>query len=426
MTSLWIGLVVLGLIAAGFIVWPFLRYRAQPQLAPATDVKARLEENVRLFQDHLHELEQQLAAGRISLDQFEQLKLEQERALLADEASIRAAQETRQIKVSGLTFLVVALLLALVAFCLYHKLGSSADVEIRVAQAEKAELDQLDQHFGRSPDPERARKMISLIKARLEDKPDQLQYWFFLARLYMDLNDFAGAADAYQEVLKRDSESPLVMAEAAQAMFLRDGSKVSPPIAELVHKALKKEPDNTMALGLAGIEAFGNKDYLSAIKYWGRTLKLTGTSTPGAQALSAGIERATGLFFANGGTQEELDAARAGRQITVVVKLDEGVVATPDQAVFVYARAWQGAKLPLAIARLRVADLPARVVLTESMAMSETMTLASVEQVELVARISQDGTATAKVGDWQGSIGPVDSAKAPDGLEIVIHDKIAP
>jgi cytochrome c-type biogenesis protein CcmH len=426
MISLWVGVIALCVIAVLFIFWPLLRYGAQKPNAAIIDVNARLDENVRLFHEHIAELEAQLGSGRIDASQFAQLKVELERALLDDEANIRAAQQTRHLKVGVTTFALVALVAVLSAYGLYRELGSSADVEIRAAQAEKQQLDMLDYQVGKNPDPERTREMIRLIEARLADNPDQLQYWFFLARMYMDLSDFSNASKAYLQVLERDKESPMVMAEAAQAMFLRDGSKVSPAIADLVHKALKLEPDNTMALGLAGIEAFGKQDYVGAIKYWGRTVKLTGPDSPGSQALNAGIERAAELFFANGGTPEQLEAARAGRQVAVTVLLAEDVKVSPDQLVFVYARAWQGAKMPLAIARFKVSELPKRVLLTESMAMTEALTLATVDTVELVARVSQDGTATAKAGDWQGSIGPIDSAAAPADLQITISEQVAP
>lgn len=426
MVSLWIGVALLALLAALFVFWPLLRNRAQQPVATVIDIDARLEENVRLFREHNAELETQLASGRIDQEQFAQLKLELERALLEDEANIRAAQQTRRMKVGGFTFALVALLVVLSAYGLYRELGSSADVEIRAAQIEKQTLDMQDYHAGKTPDPERTRSMIRLIEARLADDSDHLQYWFYLARMYMDLNDFANASKAYLQVLERDKESSMVMAEAAQAMFLRDGNKVNPAVADLVHKALALDPENAMALGLAGVEAFGKEDYLGAIKFWGRTVKITGADSPGSQALNAGIERAAALFFANGGTAEQLEAARTGRQIAVNVELAENVVVSPDQLVFVYARAWQGAKMPLAIARFAVSELPKRVLLTESMAMTESLTLATVESVELVARVSQDGSATAKAGDWQGSLGPVETAAPPADLRIVISEQVAP
>jgi len=424
MMSLWVGVALLSVLALGFIFWPLVRYGKQQNGQSSEVVADRLAENVRLFREHIAELEAQFAAGRIDQAQFDQLKLEQERALLEDEADIRAAQQNRTLGAGLKTLSVIGILLVAVSWGLYQHLGSNADVEIRLAQELKQELDNADYLAGRNPDPVRAREMVRLIEARLADEPEQLQYWFFLARMQMDLNEFTKAVTAYQQVLQRDSSSAMVMAELAQAMFLRDGNKMSPPISDLVEKALKAEPDNTMALGLAGIDAFGKKDYINAIKYWEHTVKLTGQDSPGSQALVAGIERAATLYFAEGGTEESLAAARAGRQLTINVSLAEGVTASPEQIVFVYARAWQGAKMPLAIVRVPVSELPKRVVLTEAMAMTPAMSLGSVDNVEVVARISQDGTAAAKAGDWQGIFGPVDMKAVPPDVSIKIDQKV--
>ena len=425
MMSLWVGVALLSLLALGFIFWPLVRFGKQQNGQSSEVVADRLAENVRLFREHVAELEAQLAAGRIDQAQFDQLKVEQERALLDDEADIRAAQQNRTLGAGLKTLSLIAVVVVAASLVLYEHLGSSADVEIRLAQEIKQELDNKDYQAGRNPDPVRAREMVRLIQARLADDPEQLQYWFFLARTQMDLNDFAQAVTAYEQVLQRDTTSGMVMAELAQAMFLRDDRKVSPPIADLVEKALKIEPDNTMALGLAGIDAFGKKDYVAAIKHWERAVKLLGQGSPSSQSLEAGIEHAATLYFSGGGTVESLELARAGRQLVVNVALAEGVDARPDQTVFVYARAWQGAKMPLAIARVPVSELPKRVVLTEAMAMTPSMSLGNVESVEVVARISQDGTASAKAGDWQGSFGPVDMKAVPADLTVKIDQKLA-
>lgn len=425
MMSLWVGAALLSVLALAFVFWPLVRYGKQKDGQPSEVVAERLAENVRLFHEHIAELNVQLASGRIDQMQFEQLKLEQERALLEDEADIRAAQQNRTLAAGFKTLCVIALLVIGTSWGLYQHLGSSADVEVRLAQELKQELDNGDYLAGRNPDPVRAREMVRLIEARLADEPEQLQYWFFLARMQMDLNDFTQAVNSYQQVLQRDASSSMVMAELAQAMFLRDGNKMSAPITDLVEKVLKVEPDNTMALGLAGIDAFGRKDYVNAIKYWEHTVKLTGQDSPGSQALIAGIERAATLYFAEGGTEASLAAARAGRQLSINVSLAEGVEALPDQIVFVYARAWQGAKMPLAIARVPVSELPKRVLLTEAMAMTPAMSLGSIDNVEVVARISQDGTAAAKAGDWQGSFGPVDMKSVPGELSVKIDQKVA-
>jgi cytochrome c-type biogenesis protein CcmH len=425
MMSLWVGASLLCVIALVCVFWPLFRQRREVVAqSMANEVEARLDENIRLFREHIAELDAQLAAGRIDEAQHRQLKLEQERTLLDDEASVRSALPTAVGKFGTKTFIATAALVVVGAWGLYQQLGSGADVEVRQAQEMKQKLDREDINAGRNPDPIRTRELNRLIEARLVDNPDNVQYWFFLARNYMELNEFEKAVTAYQQVLERDKDSPMVMAELAQAMFLRNGRQTNPAISDLVAKVLKAEPDNTMALGLAGIDAFNKKDYVAAIKHWERVVKLVGAESQAGLSLSAGIEQAATLFFSQGGTLEQLEAARKGRQIGVMVRLSENVQASPDQTVFIYARAYQGAKMPLAIDRVKVSDLPRVVFLDESMAMTPAMSLGTVDKVEIVARISTDGTATAKPGDWEGSLAPVDVAASGSVIDVTIDRQL--
>ena len=81
--------------------------------------------------------------------------------------------------------------------------------------------------------------------------------------------------------------------------------------------------------------------------------------------------------------------------------------------------------MPLAITRIKVADLPATIILDETMAMSTMASLAQADRVEVVARISEDGSATAKAGDWQVSAGPLEMDALPEVTELVIAEKLA-
>lgn len=107
-----------------------------------------------------------------------------------------------------------------------------------------------------------------------------------------------------------------------------------------------------------------------------------------------------------------------------MVKLADDVKVDPEQVVFVYARAYQGAKMPLAIDRIKVSELPRVVLLNESMAMTPAMSLGSFDKVEIVARVSGDGSAIAKAGDWEGSVAPVDLTSAGPVVEVTINSQL--
>jgi cytochrome c-type biogenesis protein CcmH len=275
----------------------------------------------------------------------------------------------------------------------------------------------------RDPNPARAQQLIVEFEDRLKDKPDNIQYLFLLARAQMEVGNFAEAAKAYQRVLTLDSQSAMIMAELAQAIFLRDGNKITPPVVDLAKGAVTLDPKNTMALGLLGIDAYNRKDYPAAIKYWQKTVDISGADSQGGRALSAGIEKAKQSFIAEGGKLEDL-VAKSAYAVKVAVSLGANVKANPDQTLFVYARAWQGSPMPLAIARIKVSDLPTTIQLDETMAMSPASSLATAGDIEVVARISPSGSAKAEVGDWVAKQGPISMKAVPSQVVLEINEQL--
>ena len=424
MTNLWLSLLGLLLLAFIFVGWPLWRYRTATTttLVSTNEIDQQLAENVRIFREHLVELENNLASQAIDAEQFAQLKLELERNLLDDETSLRALNTHSSQRVGTKLIVIFSVVVLLGGVFFYKKHGSVQDVYVQSLQAEKLQQDYQDMLQNRDPDPARAKALIVEYQARLKDEPDNLQYWFLLARTHMELGNFADAVRAYQELLSRDPDSSMVLSELAQALFLRDQNQITPPVVDLAKKALAIDPKNTMALGLLGIDAYGRKDYRETISYWQKSVDLLGPESQGSRALSAGIEKAKQAFVAEGGKLEEL-SAKSPYTLTLSVSLGPKTKAKPDQVVFVYARAWQGSPMPLAIARIKVSDLPTTVQLDEKMAMSPAASLALATDVEVVARISPSGSAKAEVGDWLAKKGPISMKAVPELLQLEINEQ---
>lgn len=90
----------------------------------------------------------------------------------------------------------------------------------------------------------------------------------------------------------------------------------------------------------------------------------------------------------------------------------------PDSAVFVVARQ-PGNPMPLAVKRLKLADLPAKVVLSDEDAMMFTHRLSTVDVFTLMARISRSGDAARAEGDPESELMTLETSAVPD--EVVLH-----
>jgi cytochrome c-type biogenesis protein CcmH len=91
--------------------------------------------------------------------------------------------------------------------------------------------------------------------------------------------------------------------------------------------------------------------------------------------------------------------------------------------LFVFARAAQGPRAPLAIQRLSAASLPTSVLLDQSMGMIEGMNLGAFPEVVVGARVSASGNATPQAGDLEGLTDPV---AVSVGRARVVIDRILP
>jgi cytochrome c-type biogenesis protein CcmH len=113
-------------------------------------------------------------------------------------------------------------------------------------------------------------------------------------------------------------------------------------------------------------------------------------------------------------------AAAGSARITGRVQLSPALAAkaAPDDTLFVFARAADGPRMPLAIVKMRVKDLPLQFTLDDSQSMSPQFKLSSFGRVIVGARISRSGDAMPRSGDLLGQVGPVNNTAAQIAITI--------
>jgi cytochrome c-type biogenesis protein CcmH len=87
--------------------------------------------------------------------------------------------------------------------------------------------------------------------------------------------------------------------------------------------------------------------------------------------------------------------------VSGIVSLAPSLAATvaPNDTVFIFARAAEGPRMPLAILRHRASELPIRFTLDDSQAMSPEMKMSKFPRVVVGARVSKSGNAMTQPGD---------------------------
>ncbi len=279
---------------------------------------------------------------------------------------------------------------------------------------------------------EQIEAMIEGLTARLKDKPDDVEGWAMLGRSLMVLGRHAQAVPALQKAVALRGDDAVLLTEYADALAVVNDRKLDGEPSRLVAKALEIDPNNLKALTLAGVHAFQRQDAAQALQHWEKIVQLAPGSEL-AQQIQSGIDKARamagGAAAPTPGTTPTPTttpaAAAAGTSVSGTVTLAPALAAKarPDDTVFVFARAAVGPRMPLAILRKQVKDLPLTFTLDDSMAMSPAAKLSSTPRVIVGARISASGNATPQAGDLQGFSAPV--APGAAGLQIQIANVVA-
>jgi cytochrome c-type biogenesis protein CcmH len=404
--------VVLVLLAAVFLLTPVMMKRGVHK-------SSRSGINVALYKDRLAELQQDLNNELIDASEFEQLSSELQRRLL-DEAAGSDADVDATAAPSIKLPLAICVFVALFGTLVYQYTGAKPDWEI----AQTLQQARHNAAAGESTEADVTR-LLQQLQQRLQQRPADPHYLMLLAGTEMDRENYPAATDAYQRLAALHPEDPSILARYAQALYLASDRTLSPQVKMIADQALAINPQQPTVLGMMGIASFEQGDYQKAIDYWQRLLPMLGPVSPNRQMISAGIEQAKAKLVEAGVAVAETPtvaaASTSAASLDVEVSIGKSIKADSNAIVFVFARAVAGPRMPLAVARIRVADLPAKITLDDSMAMAPGLKLSSFEQVEVVARISKNGIANPGSGDIEGKLGPIELATTSGALSVLIN-----
>lgn len=269
---------------------------------------------------------------------------------------------------------------------------------------------------------------VEQLAEKLKGQPDNAEGWAMLARSYMQMDRTADALPAFQKALALAGDDPRLLVDYADALAVQNNRSLEGEPLKLIERALKVQPDNLKALALAGTAAFNRKDYPSAVKHWERMQRVAPADSPFMPQLTESIAEARQLggmpppagakgaptaaapaLPGAGGEAGSTAAAAAGVTLRGSVKLAAALSAkaAPTDTVFIYARPAEGSRMPLAILRKQVRDLPLDFTLDDSLAMSPAGKLSAHPKVVLEARISKSGQAQAASGDLVARSAPL-------------------
>lgn len=420
MMLFWVIAACLIVAALLFVVPPLLK---RTVAAPTVDHDHL---NVSVYRDQLTELEKDLANGVISQEQHDRSRLEIERRMLSDvKPSDEGSKPAPLTAASRVSAIGIAVLLPVATLLIYRTIGTPIAMDEKaVEQVAAQEAESAHADTGKQ-----VANMIAELQARLEQEPDNLEGWLMLARSYRFLKRHGEAAAAFEKALPVMEGNAQLLADYADTLAMSTNGDLSGRPIQLIDRALQADPTNVQALWLKGTHQYESQDYAGALQTWRRLQHIVPPGSEESQIMANNISEIESRMRTAGLTVPADDAPIAAAPAVVGVSGRvmlaaelQGKVA-PGDTVFVFARAANGPRIPLAIVKKPAAELPMEFSLDSSMAMMPDMSLANYKDVVIGARISKTGNAMAQSGDLEG-LSPVVQVGAT-GLVVTI-DRAVP
>lgn len=248
---------------------------------------------------------------------------------------------------------------------------------------------------------------VTALHARLQAAPDDAAGWQAIGRAYAALGRYRDASIAYARLAALRAPDAGTLADHADLAAMAQGRRYAGEPARLIAQALDRDPRHPKALALAASASMEAGDAGAARAYWARVQ----AAAPRGSALAAAAERALAALPPQ---------ADAGPAVGGAVHLAPALAsrARPGDTLFVYARADDGSRLPLAIVRLDAQRWPVAFRLDDRASMAADRRLSSQARVVIGARLSRSGRATPAPGDLTGLAGPVDVGS--DGVTVLL------
>lgn len=401
----WLVAIALCAATVAALVWPLLRARG-----PRSDASED-SATTGVYRDQKRQLDAELAAGAITAEEHD-IALRELSGRLAQElqAVEHAAAPASPARSAYVAALVVAAALPVTALALYAAFGNPEAMRVTAGADASAPMSH-----------EQIESMVERLAVRMKEQPDDPTGWRLLARAYSAMGRYDDAVAAFTQAAIRGTEDAALLADWADALAMKNQSLQGEP-SRLVARALALDPNHPKALALAASAAMDRRDYDAAIAQWKKLKGQFPQDSAEVKEIDAMIAEAGA---AKSGTSATASSATdAAAAITGSVSLDpklRGRAAASD-TLFIYARAAQGPRMPLAIVRTTAGEWPRTFRLDDSMAMTPATKLSSANEVVVEARVSKTGNATPSPGDLQGTSAAVKPG-ARD-VSIVINDVV--
>lgn len=387
MTVFWIGAFALTIIAIILIFWPWL-------FKSHRDNQDRERLNVMLAKERVKELQRDLEENILTEEQRQQAESELKLALLGE---IEASREHERIDSQAVrtspVLVVLSILCVVVAAASYWQ--SNEINSLNDWQRAKERLPELGERVVVKADStlnqQDMQDFVLGLRTRLAEKPDDAVGWLLLGRIFSSSRNIELATEAFEKSLVLEPERVGTLISYSQALLMLKEEGSLNRAKQMLLKAVSLAPSETDALGLLAITASQMGDRELATTSWRKLSAVLPADDPLQTTIQNRIS--------------ELEKEPTQLMVNINIA-DELRSKLPEQAfLFVFARAADAEmKMPAAVVKQPLTDFPLSVTLSDTNAMVEALNLSSLDNAQVIVRVSKDDKVMAENGDLQGEM----------------------
>jgi len=389
----WLIVATMITMALLIVIIPLVK---KQEIAVTDDTRQR---NIQIARDRYAKLKSNKAAGGISQTQYDEQVAELELALSDDLQAVESTLSANDPKQGRWLAYVLMIAIPLVSVSLYLTLGSYQAIN-RINEPQPTNTPDLSR--------DDINRMVAQLAAKMQAEPDNLEGWLMLGRSYKVLERYPEAVSALERAYKLADNKPEVLLPYAEALALANQGNWTGKPAELVNRALAIAPQSQPALWYAAVISAQQGDKKTAAGYLRQLAALLPNGSEDQQqiqALIADAENGAGATTPHTPQQSGVTGVSIDIEVSLSPEIKDQVQG--NDTVFIYAQALDGPKMPLAIVKKQVSDLPIKITLSDADSVMPAMKLSQVKAVKLLARVSKSGSAMPQPGDLMGEIFPV-------------------
>jgi cytochrome c-type biogenesis protein CcmH len=315
----WIVAALLTLGASLAILAPMLRARPDAAAADAYDIE--------VYRDQLAELDRDAGRGLIRPAEAEEARAEISRRILRAGRSEMSGRQTAGGRGGRMLAGAAVLAVPLISWSFYGVLGSP-----------DLPSEPLAARLAKNPANSTIDELVARAEHHLAEAPSDVRGWDVLAPIYVRMNRFADAANAYRTAIKLDGSSPAREAGLGEALAAEQDGMVSAEAEAAFKKALTLDPENVKARFFLATAKAQEGETEEAARRWSAMLADLPQNSPwraaAGEALAAIGNKPAAI---PGPTQDQMAAAssmsagdRAAMIEAMVSRLDGELQKNPD------------------------------------------------------------------------------------------------